>query len=38
MEPIEAIYEHGVFRPLEPVALPENCTRPSDSANRPAVN
>jgi predicted DNA-binding antitoxin AbrB/MazE fold protein len=25
MEPIEAIYEHGVFRPLGPVALPEHC-------------
>jgi predicted DNA-binding antitoxin AbrB/MazE fold protein len=25
MEPIEAIYEHGVFRPLVPVTLPENC-------------
>jgi predicted DNA-binding antitoxin AbrB/MazE fold protein len=24
MEMIEAIYEHGVFRPLGPVALPEN--------------
>jgi predicted DNA-binding antitoxin AbrB/MazE fold protein len=25
METIEAIYEHGVFRPLVPVTLPENC-------------
>ena len=25
METIEAIYEHGVFRPLQTVALPENC-------------
>jgi predicted DNA-binding antitoxin AbrB/MazE fold protein len=25
MEAIEAIYEHGVFRPIGPVALPENC-------------
>ncbi len=25
METIEAIYEHGVFRPLGPVTLPENC-------------
>jgi predicted DNA-binding antitoxin AbrB/MazE fold protein len=25
MESIEAIYEHGVFRPIHPVALPENC-------------
>jgi predicted DNA-binding antitoxin AbrB/MazE fold protein len=25
MEAIEAIYEHGVFRPLVPVTLPENC-------------
>jgi predicted DNA-binding antitoxin AbrB/MazE fold protein len=24
MSTIEAIYEHGVFRPVEPVALPEN--------------
>jgi predicted DNA-binding antitoxin AbrB/MazE fold protein len=24
MESFEAIYEHGVFRPLGPVALPEN--------------
>lgn len=24
MDTIEAIYEHGVFRPLGPVALPEN--------------
>lgn len=24
METIEAIYEHGVFRPLNPVTLPEN--------------
>jgi predicted DNA-binding antitoxin AbrB/MazE fold protein len=24
METIEAIFEHGVFRPTEPVALPEN--------------
>jgi len=22
---IQAIYENGVFRPLEPVALPEKC-------------
>jgi predicted DNA-binding antitoxin AbrB/MazE fold protein len=25
MESIEAIYEHGVFRPIGPVTLPENC-------------
>jgi predicted DNA-binding antitoxin AbrB/MazE fold protein len=25
MESIEAIYEHGVFRPIGPVKLPENC-------------
>ncbi len=25
METIEAIYEHGVFRPIRPVSLPENC-------------
>ena len=25
METIEAVYEHGVFRPLAPVSLPENC-------------
>ncbi len=25
MESIEAIYEHGIFRPLGPVTLPENC-------------
>ena len=25
MESIEAVYEHGVFRPLAPVSLPENC-------------
>lgn len=25
METIEAIYEHGVFRPVVPVSLPENC-------------
>jgi predicted DNA-binding antitoxin AbrB/MazE fold protein len=25
METIEAIYEHGVFRPVRPVTLPENC-------------
>lgn len=25
MEAIEAIYEHGVFRPIGPVSLPENC-------------
>ena len=24
METIEAVYEHSVFRPLEPVVLPEN--------------
>lgn len=24
METIEAIYEHGVFRPIGPVSLPEN--------------
>jgi predicted DNA-binding antitoxin AbrB/MazE fold protein len=24
MGTIEAIYEHGVFRPVEPVTLPEN--------------
>jgi predicted DNA-binding antitoxin AbrB/MazE fold protein len=24
MATIEAIYEHGVFRPVEPVTLPEN--------------
>jgi predicted DNA-binding antitoxin AbrB/MazE fold protein len=24
MEPIEAIYQGGVFRPIEPVVLPEN--------------
>lgn len=25
METIEAIYEHGIFRPIVPVTLPENC-------------
>ncbi len=25
MPPIEAIYENGVFRPIEPVVLPEKC-------------
>ncbi len=25
MQPIEAIYENGVFRPVEPVVLPEKC-------------
>jgi len=25
MESIEAIYEHGVFRPIQPVVLPEHC-------------
>lgn len=24
MSQIEAVFEHGVFRPLEPIALPEN--------------
>lgn len=24
METIEAIYEHGVFRPMQPVVLPES--------------
>jgi predicted DNA-binding antitoxin AbrB/MazE fold protein len=25
MSTIQAIYEHGVFRPIDPVELPENC-------------
>jgi predicted DNA-binding antitoxin AbrB/MazE fold protein len=25
METIHAIYENGVFRPVAPVVLPENC-------------
>ncbi len=25
MKPIRAIYENGVFRPLDPVDLPEGC-------------
>ena len=25
METIDAIYEHGVFRPIGPVTLPENA-------------
>jgi predicted DNA-binding antitoxin AbrB/MazE fold protein len=25
MQPIHAIYENGVFRPIDPVALPESC-------------
>ena len=24
METVEAIFEHGVFRPINPVAIPEN--------------
>jgi predicted DNA-binding antitoxin AbrB/MazE fold protein len=26
MNTIRAIYENGVFRPVEPVAMPEHCT------------
>lgn len=25
MNPIHAVYENGVFRPTQPISLPENC-------------
>lgn len=38
---VHAVFENGIFRPLEPVALPESCevefeprlTRPSNTEN-----
>jgi predicted DNA-binding antitoxin AbrB/MazE fold protein len=38
MGPIEAIYEHGVFRPVQPVELPENSRVQLQIANGKAAN
>jgi predicted DNA-binding antitoxin AbrB/MazE fold protein len=36
MRTIHAIYEHGVFRPIEPVELPEGTPVLVDAGNSPA--
>lgn len=38
MEPIEAIYEHGVFRPVQPVVLPESSRVQLQIVSKPAIN
>ena len=38
METIEAIYEHGVFRPVQPVVLPESSRVQLRIVNDPAIN